>query len=54
MSLVQNRPFFQRLFLGNIGRENVFQDTLEGKKLLSRVQKQKVEKMEKWTFCQRG
>ena len=32
MVWVQNRPFFQLCFLGNIGQENVFNDTLERKK----------------------
>ena len=31
MFLVQKWPFFQLLFLGNIGQENVFNDILEGK-----------------------
>ena len=51
---VKKLAIFPTFFLGNIGEENVFYDTLERKKLLSRVQKQKVEKVEKWTFLQRG
>ena len=31
MVLVQKWPFFQLIFLGNIGQENVFYDILEGK-----------------------
>ena len=31
MVLVQNCPFFQLFFLGNIGQENVFYDILERK-----------------------
>ena len=31
MVLVQKWPFFQFFFLGNIGRENVFDDILEPK-----------------------
>ena len=31
MILVQNWPFFQLLFLGNIGKEKVFYDILERK-----------------------
>ena len=31
MVLVQKWPFFQLLFLGNIGKENVFYDILERK-----------------------
>ena len=52
MGFVQNRPFFNLLFLGNIGQENVFYDTLQRKQLLFRVQEHKVEKVEKWTFFQ--
>ena len=33
--------FYQLFFLGNIGKENVFQDILERKKLHSRLKKQK-------------
>ena len=32
MVLVQNWPFFQLFFLGNIGQEHVFYDILERKK----------------------
>ena len=32
MVLVQKWPFFQLLFLGNLGQENVFYDILEQKK----------------------
>ena len=31
MALVQKWPFFQLIFLGNIGQENVCYDTLEKK-----------------------
>ena len=31
MVLVQKWPFFQRLFLGNTGQENVFYDILDRK-----------------------
>ena len=31
MVVVQKWPFFQLLFLGNIGQENVFDDILEPK-----------------------
>ena len=34
MVLVQKWPFFQLLFLGNIGQENVFYDILERKNAL--------------------
>ena len=41
---------FPTFFLGNIGEENVFYDILERKKCLSRLQKQEVQKVEKFTF----
>ena len=31
MILVEKRPYFQLLFFGNIGQENVFYDILERK-----------------------
>ena len=37
MVFVQNCPFFQLLFVGNIGQENVFSDILEQKKRLSSI-----------------
>ena len=37
MVFVQNCSFFQLLFVGNIGQENVFYDILEQKKRLSRI-----------------
>ena len=46
MVLVQKLPFFQLFFLGNIGQENVFYDILERKKRLSKLKKQKVQKVE--------
>ena len=41
-------------FLGNMGHENGFCDNLEQKKSLSRLYKQKVQKVEKLTFFFRG
>ena len=37
MVLLQNWPFFQLFFLGNIGQENVFYDFLERRKRLSKL-----------------
>ena len=37
MVLVQKWPFFQLLFLGNIGQENVFYDILERKNAFSAI-----------------
>ena len=42
------------LFLANIGQENVFYDILELKKRLFRLEKQKVQTVEKLIFFQRG
>ena len=54
MVLVQKMAIFPTfLFLGNIGRENVFYDILKPKKRLSSLQKQDVQKVEKLTFLQR-
>ena len=39
MVLVQKWPFFQRFFLGNIGRQNVFYDILERKNAFLRYKK---------------
>ena len=37
MAFVQKWPFFELLFLGNIGQENVFYDILKQKKHLPRL-----------------
>ena len=37
MVLVQNWPFFHLFVLGNMGQGNVFYDTLERKKRLSKL-----------------
>ena len=50
MLLVQKWPFFQLFFLGNIGQGNVFYDILERKKRLSRLQRRRVQKVEKLRF----
>ena len=51
---MEKLTFFHLLFLGNISQENVFYDILEQKKGVSKLQKQKVEKGEKFAFFQRG
>ena len=50
MVLVQKWPFFQLLFLGNIGQENVFYDILERKDAFLRYKKKKFEKSKNWDF----
>ena len=41
-------------FLGNIGEENVFYDTLERKTAFLGIKNKKFKKVEKLTFFQRG
>ena len=53
MVLVQKWPFLF-FFLGNIGQEVEFSDILELKKCFSKLQKQDVEKVEKWRFVERS
>ena len=45
---------FSTFFLGNIGQENVFYDSLEKKKAFLGYKKNKLKKVEKFTFFQRG
>ena len=54
MVLVQKWPFFQLLFLGNIGQKNVLYDILELKKRFSRLKKQQVQRVKKITYFQRS
>ena len=54
MVLVQKWPFFQPLFLGNLGQENVFYDILERKISFLRYKNKKSKKAEKLAFFQRG
>ena len=54
MVLLQKWSFFQLFFLGNIGQENVFYDIVERKKRFSKLQKQRVQKVEKLTFFHGG
>ena len=44
MVLVQKWPFFQLIFLGNIGQENVFYDILERKNAFLRYKNKKFKK----------
>ena len=44
MVLVQNWPFFNLVFFGNIGRENVFYDILERKNAFLGYKKKKFKK----------
>ena len=52
MVLVQKWPFFQLLFLGNIGQENVFYDILERKDAFlgykKKTDSQKIDIFPKW------
>ena len=50
MVLVQKWPFFQVLFLGNIGQENVFCDILERKNDFLGYKNKKFKKSKNWHF----
>ena len=50
MVLVQNWPFFQIFFLGNIGLENVFYDILERKNACLGYKKKKFKQSKNWHF----
>ena len=50
MVLVQKWPFFQLFFLGNIGKENVFNDILERKNAILGYKKQKFKKSKNLHF----
>ena len=54
MVLVQKSPFFQLLFFGQYRPGKCVLRYYTTKKLLSRVQKREVQKVEKFTFSQRG
>ena len=47
-------PIFITFFLGNIGQENVFGDTLERKNAILGYKNKKFKKSKKLTFLQRG
>ena len=50
MGLVQKWPFSQEFFLGNIGQENVFYDTLERKNAFLGYKNKKFKKLKNWHF----
>ena len=50
MALVQNWPFFQLFFLGNIGQENVFYDILEQKSTFLGYKNKKFNKLKNSQF----
>ena len=54
MVLVQKWPFSQFLFLGNIGQRKCLLRNSRKKNCLSKLQKQEVQKVEKFSFFQRG
>ena len=53
MVLVQKWPFFQNLFLGNIGQENVFYDNLERKNAFLDYKNKKFKKSKNGHFSKR-
>ena len=53
MVLVQKWPFFQLLFLGIIGQENVFYDILEQENAFLGYKNKKFEKSKNWHFSKR-
>ena len=50
MVLVQNLPFFQHFFLGNIGKENVFYDIVEQKNAFLSYKNKNFKKSKNWHF----
>ena len=50
MVLLKNWPFFHLFFLGNIGQENVFYDTLERKNAFLGHKNNKLKKSKNWHF----
>ena len=50
MVLVRKCPFFQRLFLGNIGQDNVFYDLQERKNACLGSKNKKFNKLKNWHF----
>ena len=53
MVLVQNWPFFQFFFLGNIGLETVFYDILERKNAFLGYKNKMLKKSKNWHFSKR-
>ena len=54
MVLVQKRAFFQLLFLGTIGQENVFYDILERKNTFLGYKNKKFKKSKNWHISKGG
>ena len=50
MVVVEEWPFFQVFFLGNIGQENVFKDILERKNSILAYKNKKFKKSKNWHF----
>ena len=50
MVFVQKWPLFQPVFLGNIGKENVFHDILEQKKAFLGYKNKKFKNSKNWHF----
>ena len=50
MVLVQKRPFFQDVFLGNTGKENVFYDILERRNVFLGYKNKKFKTTKNWHF----
>ena len=50
MLLVQKWPFFKLCFLGNIGKENVFNDILDLKNAFLLYENKKLKKSKNWRF----
>ena len=50
MVLVQKWPFFQLVFLDNIGKENVFYDILERRNVILGYKNTKFKKLKNWLF----
>ena len=53
MVLIQKWPFFQHLFLGNMGQENVFYDILEPKNTFLGYKNTKLKKWKNWDLSKR-
>ena len=53
MVLVQKWPFFNFLFLGNIGQKNIFYDILERKNAFQGYKNKKFKKSKNWHFSKR-
>ena len=51
MVFVQKWPFFQLLFLGNIGQKNLFYDILERKNDFLGYKKKKLKQSKNWPSC---